>query len=79
MWNDLDQDLFAVGVRGRGGGEERERELAEMTGSLEAGSSSWKRRRRRRLGEWVFGSWLRELFARVLVAREAFIESARGF
>ena len=30
-------------------------------------------------GEWAFGSWLRELFARVLVARVVFIEGARAF
>ena len=51
--------------------EEVERELAEMTVSLE--QLGWAGREGEG-GERVFGSWLRDLFTRVLVARVLFIE-----
>ena len=71
----------AVGVRVRGGavGEnEMERELAEMTGSLEQlGGLEKKEEKEEEIGSLVHGS--ENLFAQVLVARVVFVEGARGF
>ena len=76
------------------GAEEEEEEEEEGSGSsvhrchlrfMAQRTVNWKRRRRRRRGaglrfiDVIFGSWLRELFARVLVARVVFIEGARAF
>ena len=55
-----------------------ERELAVMTGLLEH-AVCWAVRKGRGGGELVFGSRLRELFARVLVARILLIEGAMAF
>ena len=52
-----------------------ERELAEMTGSLEQLGGLEEKEE----GEEESGSWLRELFARVLVARVVFVEGSRAF